>query len=278
MSRRFIKNIFLTIIFILALGIYVFAQEVTSSVNKGYSDYKEIPEFKKKTVIFGHQETEPFLEPVKKGLSELQKTAREYRAKGLEFQKLGNLDQAIVFYQKAIELDPAYVIAYNDLGIIYEAKGFFDLAEASYLKAIQVDPNYLSPYSNLALFYENKREFEKAAFYWQRRLELGSSDDPWTQKARKRLEDIQLVLGKKTLKSLREQEVVDLIKDVSAQKDILREDDKALARVHLEKAKRYFTKDEYTLALKEAMEAMQLDPSCAEIENFIRKIHTRMLQ
>lgn len=277
MPTNSFKNSIITIIFILVLSIPIFAQDISSTSNRGYIEQKEIPEFRKGTLIFGKGEVDHSIEQPQ-NLSELQKIARQYRQKGLEFQNVGNSDEATTFYQKAIELDPSYAIAYNDLGIIYEVRGFIDQAEASYLQAIKVNPRYLSPYSNLALLYENKRDLSKAIFYWEKRVELGSPDDPWTQKAKGRLGDIQLVLEKKPLQSSREQEIVNLIKDVSAQKAILRQDDKALAKAHFEKARRSFAREDYTVALKEAMEVMQLDPANTEIEDFIRKVHARMLQ
>ena len=51
----------------------------------------------------------------------LQREARDYRQEGVEYQRIDDLDTAMAYYQKAIELDPSYTVAYNDLGIIYEA-------------------------------------------------------------------------------------------------------------------------------------------------------------
>ena len=98
----------------------------------------------------------------KNKLSETQAMAREYREQGLAFQRQGDPVTALSFYQKAVELDPAYAVVYNDLGVVYEAMRFIDRAEESYLKAVKLDPEYLSAYTNLALLYENKRDLEKA--------------------------------------------------------------------------------------------------------------------
>jgi len=175
-------------------------------------------------------------------------------------------------------MDPSYVVAYNDLGIIYEAKGFIDQAEECYLKSIEISPNYLSAYSNLALLYEGKRDLDKAAVYWRERIQLGKPNDPWTQKARKRLEDINLVLSDKPIEQdMREQEVVELMRDVAIQKAILRKDDKELSKSHFEKAKQSYEKEDYATAIKEALDAQQLNPADKEIEKFIDKVQTRAL-
>jgi tetratricopeptide (TPR) repeat protein len=208
-------------------------------------------------------------------LTTIQKQAREHRYQGVEYQRLGNFDMAMAYYQKAVELDPAYAVAYNDLGIIYEAKGMSDRAEESYLKAVKIDPNYLSSYSNLALFYEGKRDLKQAAVYWQKRIEFGPVGDPWTEKARKRLEDIRLVLGDKT--SPDEDNVINLMNDVLVQKSTLKTDDKALARKHMEKARLSYKKGDELTAFKEAGDAKALDPSNREIDEFLDKVQIRML-
>lgn len=250
----------------------------------------------------------------KDALTGLQKQARIYRAQGLEYQQIENLDRAMSFYQKAIELDPLYAIPYNDLGIIYEAKGNLEQAEEYYLKATKIDPNYLSPCSNLALFYENKRDLPKAAFYWKKRVELGSSGDPWTAKARMRLNDIQAVFGEKRTDS-REQDIINFMKDVAIQKaaikpdtkvlskkhpkkvaplkkggekrvvpekkekkeTTIKSDTKALAKKYLEKAKLSYKKEDWLTALKEAIDAKSLDPDNREIDDFLDKVKIRLL-
>lgn len=211
-------------------------------------------------------------------LSELQKQARAYRNQGFGLQRIGDLEGAMSLYQKAIELDPAYAVAYNDLGIIYEAKGDLEKAEQNYLKAITVDPDYLSAYSNLALLYENKRELNKAILYWEKRAELGSDDDPWTEKARQRLNDIHLVQeGLRFNLDSREQEVIDLVKDVLDEKSVLREDDTAQAKKYFEKARQSYNRQDYATARKEALDAQALDPANKEIEKFIEEVQRKAL-
>ncbi len=52
------------------------------------------------------------------------------------------LTNAFNYYQKAIELNPFYVQAYYNLGILYEENGDKILAKEYYLKAIDLDNNY----------------------------------------------------------------------------------------------------------------------------------------
>ncbi|MCM8789413.1 MAG: tetratricopeptide repeat protein [Candidatus Omnitrophica bacterium] len=117
--------------------------------------------------------------------------AKSYYINGLELQKGGNWLEAKLNFEKAIELDPAFAPAHNQLGIILEIQGKADEAEELYLKAISIDPDYLAPYSNLALIYEAKNNKKKAIEYWKKRLALGDPNDMWAKEAMEHLEKLQ---------------------------------------------------------------------------------------
>lgn len=218
-------------------------------------------------------------------LTQLQEQARLYRTQGLELQRRGNLDQAAVFYKKAAVCDPAYPAVQNDLGVIYEIRGFPGAAEESYLKAIQIDPLYLSSYSNLALLYENKHMLDKAAVYWQKRVELGSADDPWTRKAEERLQDIRLVSVDKTPPLSREQEIFALSEEVATAKSKpepgtlmpVERDNQARALRYFEQAQASYARGDGVTALKEALEAQQCDPTNKRVLTFIEELQKKLL-
>lgn len=260
---------------------YLFAQEQTDTCQliqaKKTPKAKAKAKVKKTKASASHNSITGLTLEEEKKLNDLQKLSRVYRQQGVQLQAVGNVGGAASFYRKAIELDPFYAVPYNDLGIIYEMQGNPQSAEESYLRSIQIDPNYLSAYSNLALLYENQRNLEKAAFYWQKRAELGPADDPWTIKASRRLSDVRLALGYDEFGNLTEKEVLGLVKDTSKDKSVLRDDDKALARTHLNKAKLYYKKGDEIQALKEAINAKQIDPASIEINEFIDKVQKRLL-
>ena len=197
--------------------------------------------------------------------------AREYRTAGLEYQKIGDIDNALVFYQKAVEIDPQYSVVYNDLGVLFDAKGMIDRAEENYLKAIAIQPNFLSPYTNLAILYETKRDLNKAAFYWKKRAELGHPDDLWTQRAKRRLDDIRFVTSDNPIKYAKEQETVKLVKETVVRKEIIEKDNRALAMELFDKAKEDYRKGNYIYALREAINAQHIDSSIEGLDEFIEK-------
>jgi tetratricopeptide (TPR) repeat protein len=273
------------IVTILTLSTYVFsfAQDSRAvSGNQGYVRRSAVPEEKKGTVIIkeGQESDFPIVGKLldKKELTTFQAMSRDYRAKGLEAQNRGDLGAAMDFYSKAAQYDPGYAVVFNDLGVIYEANNDIERAEQNYLQVIKIDPNFLSPYSNLAILYENQRNLAAAAQYWKKRADLGSLSDPWTQKALARYRDIQMVLGQVPVYN-REKEVVNLVKDVTVQKTIAKKEViPTTCQEHYKKSKVYYKQQNYTMALKEAMEALQMNPpDSSEIESYISDIHQQML-
>ncbi|TRZ96448.1 tetratricopeptide repeat protein [bacterium] len=260
-SKRLAAALFIS----LSAITYLFSQidKLEAADNHGYIESRDIPEVGSESVV---AEKGLIRQPVslkEEGLTAMQKQARIYRQDGLESQRLGNLDSAMASYQKAIESDPGYAVAYNDLGVVYEAKGLLDRAEESYLKSVQIDPDYLSAYSNLALFYENKRDLNKAAYYWNKRVELGFLGDPWTEKAKKRLEDLAEVIPELKQKVVEEQ-ILDLSKKVEQEKQNRKLEEAKEAKRLLESAAKLEKKSRYQQALAEVDKALALAPQNKE--------------
>ena len=62
--------------------------------------------------------------------------------------------EAIYRWEKAVELDPTYAAAFNDLAIAYEHEGQLDKARKAYEKALALDPNNTQIRQNYELFKE----------------------------------------------------------------------------------------------------------------------------
>lgn len=216
-------------------------------------------------------------DPSRKSLTEMQKEARSYRAEGLEQQKIGNMDEAMTLYQKAIELDPAYAVVHNDLGVIYEANGFIDRAEESYQKALTIDPDYLSAYSNLALLYENKGQIDKAILYWRKRADLGSAQDPWTRKAKARYNELMRITPS-FKQAIIEQEVEDLNRLMLARKRIKKQQDLNEAKKHLKSAKKLYSNAEYKEALRELQVTLSLNPQEQEALSLTETVKSKIAE
>ena len=80
--------------------------------------------------------------------------AREQVEFGIKVAQDGLWNEALYRWQKAVELDPSYAAAWNNLAIAYEHEGRFDEAKNAYDKALQLDPKNLMIKQNYDLFKE----------------------------------------------------------------------------------------------------------------------------
>jgi predicted O-linked N-acetylglucosamine transferase (SPINDLY family) len=92
--------------------------------------------------------------------------AEEYNALGINLQKKGNLDKAIICYQKAIKLNPELAAAFNNLGHIFHIKGQYEEAIKHFQKVIQLNPTSAEAYFNLAqALYDQGKHKESITTY-----------------------------------------------------------------------------------------------------------------
>lgn len=80
--------------------------------------------------------------------------AKSQVAFGINVAQRGLWREAIYRWEKAVELDPSYAPAYNDLAIAYEHEGELAKAKKAYEKALDLDPNNMQIRQNYELFKE----------------------------------------------------------------------------------------------------------------------------
>jgi Tfp pilus assembly protein PilF len=73
---------------------------------------------------------------------------------GIKVAQSGLWKEATYRWEKAVELDPSYAQAWNNLAIGYEHAGRFEDAENAYQRALKLDPKNLAIRTNYDLFKE----------------------------------------------------------------------------------------------------------------------------
>jgi Flp pilus assembly protein TadD len=73
---------------------------------------------------------------------------------GIRVAQQGLWREAVYRWERAIELDPTYAAAFNNLAVAYEQMGQFDKARQAYMKASELDPKNVYIKQNVDLFKE----------------------------------------------------------------------------------------------------------------------------
>jgi Tfp pilus assembly protein PilF len=80
--------------------------------------------------------------------------AKSQVAFGIDVAQKGLWKEAIYRWERAVEIDPTYAAAFNNLAVAYEHEGQLEKARHAYEKALEVEPNNLQIRQNYELFKE----------------------------------------------------------------------------------------------------------------------------
>jgi serine/threonine protein kinase/tetratricopeptide (TPR) repeat protein len=84
----------------------------------------------------------------------------------------GNLDSAIYYYSKALELDSLYAPVYNILAYCYDEDGDFDRSIWAINKYIELDPDQANPYDSRAELYAAAGKIDEAIASYRKAIEI----------------------------------------------------------------------------------------------------------
>ena len=90
--------------------------------------------------------------------------AKEQVEFGIKVAQNGLWNEALYRWKRAVELDPSYAAAWNNLAIAFEHEGRFEEARQAYEKALQLDAKNMLIKQNYDLFKEiNERTKRRSA-------------------------------------------------------------------------------------------------------------------
>lgn len=80
--------------------------------------------------------------------------AKSQVAFGIDVAQRGLWREAIYRWERAIQIDPTYAAALNNLAVAYEHEGQLEKARDAYEKALAIEPDNLQIRQNFELFKE----------------------------------------------------------------------------------------------------------------------------
>ena len=90
----------------------------------------------------------------------------------LQNQKKKNFHKAKKLYQEILDLNPNFLEANNNLGLLFQLDKEYDKARECYEKIIKINPKILSAQFNLGLVFQKMGENEKAKESYKKAIEL----------------------------------------------------------------------------------------------------------
>jgi tetratricopeptide (TPR) repeat protein len=106
---------------------------------------------------------------------------RELYDKASNLFKLGRFQEAKKLYEAVVGLDPGYVDALNNLGIIYIRDGNFDAAKENLEKAVRLNPTHVESYYNMACLYAIKGQIDQGFEYLKKAVSLDNNVREWAK-------------------------------------------------------------------------------------------------
>ena len=120
-----------------------------------------------------HAHNKPYIEP----------DAQDYLRRGIEAYQRRELDDAIAYYTKAIELNPADISitspAHYNRGLVYYSKGEVERAIVDYTRAIELNPNFDAAYYNRGATLCTARKLAFERVQWSLRTILAAIELNW---------------------------------------------------------------------------------------------------
>jgi tetratricopeptide (TPR) repeat protein len=118
-------------------------------------------------------------------------TSRAYANLGLAYEEAGNIEEAERQYRNALELEPGYFIALNNLAANYVLLGRLDEAIELYGRALRAKPGNAVIHAGLARAYRYRGQVRESIYEYRRALEL----DPELGWAREELNALYRAIG-----------------------------------------------------------------------------------
>ncbi len=121
---------------------------------------------------------------------------------GLDAMTAENLDEAVIWFKKALQQDPEMTKVHYRLGEVYDKKGEVSLAYAELSRAVEQDPQMKEARKKLAFLLIENRALDQAITVCEQFLKVNGND-----------QDIYLILGNSLVYKKKFEEAVQVFKE-----------------------------------------------------------------
>jgi tetratricopeptide (TPR) repeat protein len=97
---------------------------------------------------------------------------RPHNNLGNALKNQGKIEEAIVHFNKALQINPGYSKAHNNLGTALVSQGKTEEAIKHFGIALYINPGYAAAHSNIGVALAGRNEFEKAIVHFRAALRL----------------------------------------------------------------------------------------------------------
>ena len=101
--------------------------------------------------------------------------SEDYYKLGYDFHRKGQIDKAMHYYQKTLQLNPTHALASYHMGTAFHGNNLISEAISCYQKAVQLNPDIIGAYYNLGTIFQGKKQLDEAIIYYKKALELDPS-------------------------------------------------------------------------------------------------------
>ena len=95
---------------------------------------------------------------------------------GMEYLEDGDYNGALLKFKKAVNIDPMFAFAWDNLGVTYRKNNEFDKAIESYLKSLEINPEGRLPLMNIAVTYNIIKDYDEAIKYYNKFISIYKND------------------------------------------------------------------------------------------------------
>jgi type IV pilus biogenesis/stability protein PilW len=120
----------------------------------------------------GQKLVPPVQDPLSDEMRALDRGAASHLQLGIDLEQAGRFEDAIVEHEKALELDPDFVLAHANLIILYGRTKQAEKAEQHFHAAVRLDPNHADSYYNYGVLLFEQRKDAEAEQMFQKAVEV----------------------------------------------------------------------------------------------------------